>query len=117
MSQLQVVHTKMCWIAQPIHMLHHAACQQNTIQNNNAIGCAGGGGHGGNAGAVGPPPPGSAILSATPRTINQLWDEFMVGISDQKPAHLFTKEERGACEHLGSHLIACLGWSHCPSCM
>ena len=79
MSQLQIVHTNMCWIAnQPIHM---QADQQNTVQNNNAIGGGGGGGGGGgNAGTVEPPPPGSAMLSGTPRTLNQLCDEYIVGI-------------------------------------
>ena len=75
-------------------MFHEAADQQNTVQNSSAIG--GGGGGGGNAGTVGPPPPGNAMLSGTLRTLNQLWDEDMVGIRGQKPAHLFAREERGA---------------------
>ena len=80
MYQLQVVHTNVCQIAnQPIQLLHHAVGQQNTVQNNSAIG-GGGGVGGGNSGTVGPPPPGNAMLSGTPRTLNQLWDEFMVGI-------------------------------------
>ena len=67
----------MHWIAnQQIHMLHQATGQQNTAQNNNVIG----GGSGGNPGTAGPPPPGNATLSGAPRTLNQLWDEFMVGI-------------------------------------
>ena len=98
MSQFRILHTNMRRIAnQPIHMLHQAAVQQNNIQNNNAIG--GGGGGGGNAGTVGPPPPGNATLSGTPRTLDQLWDEYMDGIGGQKPARLFTREERGACKH------------------
>ena len=81
-------------------MLHQAAVQQNNIQNNNAIGGGGGGGGGGgNAGTVGPPPPGNATLSGTPRTLNQLWVECMDGIGGQKPARLFTREERGAGKH------------------
>ena len=111
MSQLQIVHTNMHQIAnEPIHMLHQAADQQNTVQNNNAIGGGGGGrggrggggggGGGGNAGTVGPPPPGNAMLSGTPRTLNQLWDEYMVEIGGQKPAHLFTRDERGACKQV-----------------
>ena len=82
MSQLQIVHTNMHQIAnQPICMLHQAAGQQNTVQNNNVIqGGGGGGGGGGNAGSVGPPPPANAMLSGTARTLNQLWDEYMVEI-------------------------------------
>ena len=79
MLKLRILHTNMQWIAnQPIHLLHHAAVEQNNIQNNNAIG--GGGGGGGNAGTVGPPPPCNATLSGTPRTLNQLWDEYVDGI-------------------------------------
>ena len=70
--------TNVCQIAnQLIHMLHHTAGQNNNIQNNNTIGSGGSGG--GNTGAT-PTPPGNATLNPTPRTVNQLWDEFMVGI-------------------------------------
>ena len=60
-------------------MLHHTAGQNNNIQNNNTIG--GGGSGGGNTGGT-PTSPGNATLNSTPRTVNQLWDEFMVGIGD-----------------------------------
>ena len=98
MSQFQMIHTSMCRIAnQPIHMLCHPGGQHNNNKNNYAIG---GGGGGRNAGvAAPPPPPGNATLSSSPRTLNQLWDEFMVGIGGRKPARLFTREERGACKH------------------
>ena len=71
-------------------MLHHAAGQQNNIQNNDAFG--GGLSGGENAGSVGPPLPGNATVNATPRTLNQLWDALMVGLGGQTPAHLLIKE-------------------------
>ena len=40
------------------------------------------------------PPPGSGTQSPTPRTLSQLWDEFMVGIGGEKPACLSTKRRK-----------------------
>ena len=40
-------------------------------------------------------PGGLAVLSANPRTLHVLWQEYNVGIGGRKPARLFTAQERG----------------------
>ena len=37
--------------------------------------------------------PGSTTLSRTPRTLLELWNEYLHGIAGQKPAKNFTREE------------------------
>jgi hypothetical protein len=44
-----------------------------------------------------PPRPQVAILSKTPRTLDELWIEFQFGIAGRKAAKNFTREERGKC--------------------
>ena len=63
----------------PANLYAPAGCSsaQQHSKNNAIGGGGGGGGGGGNAGTVGPPPPGNATLSGTPRTLTQLWDEYM----------------------------------------
>ena len=38
-------------------------------------------------------------LSALPRTLYDLWDEYTVGLEGRKPAKLYTPQERGRCKH------------------
>jgi hypothetical protein len=40
-----------------------------------------------------------AILSKTPRTLDELWIEFQLGIGGRKAAKSFTRVERGKCRH------------------
>ena len=40
-----------------------------------------------------------ANLSAHPRTLFELWDEYTVGIGGSKPAREFTASERGRCKY------------------
>ena len=59
-----------------------------------------GGNHGGNnVGAGGPPAAHFAALSATPRDLHTLWQEYQVGLGGRKPARLFTAWERGRVKH------------------
>ncbi|KAG7340742.1 glycolytic enzyme transcriptional activator [Nitzschia inconspicua] len=44
-------------------------------------------------------PEGPAELSSGPKTLHQLWDEYMFGIGGRKPAKDFTPEERKKCRH------------------
>ena len=41
----------------------------------------------------------NVTLSASPRTLYDLWDEFNHGIGGQKPAKDFTPRERGMVKH------------------
>ena len=41
----------------------------------------------------------TACLSAHPRTLYELWDEYTVGIGGSKPAREFTALERGKCKY------------------
>ena len=40
-----------------------------------------------------------ANLTACPRTLYDLWDEYTVGIGGSKPAKDFTAQERGRCKY------------------
>jgi hypothetical protein len=53
------------------------------------------GGAGAGAGAV----PCVTTLTANPRTLHLLWEEYEHGIAGRKAARLFTREERGRVKH------------------
>jgi hypothetical protein len=88
--------------AQPIRQLQRAAA---AAQNNNAGGAGGGGGGaaGGGGGAAGGDGGGGgnfgggglAELSATPRSLDLLWEEYLNGVGGRKAARHFTPQERG----------------------
>jgi Transcriptional activator of glycolytic enzymes len=40
-----------------------------------------------------------AVLSATPRTLNHIWEEWTTGLDGNKPASQFTSQERGKDKH------------------
>ena len=42
---------------------------------------------------------GVATLTRAPRTLYELWDEYMSGMGGRKPARLFTREERGRVKY------------------
>lgn len=44
----------------------------------------------------------NAVLSHHPRSLFLLWDEWVLGINDNKPAHLFNRAERGRSRFLFS---------------
>jgi len=46
------------------------------------------------AAPVGAPQVGAATLSALPRDLHTLWQEYVLGIGGRKPARLFTTQER-----------------------
>ena len=66
-------------------------------------GIGGGGGANGGGGNVAPQPPAGvaldAALSPTPRSLHVLWEEWLTGIGNRKPARLFTRAERGRVKH------------------
>ena len=41
----------------------------------------------------------TAVLSACPRTLYELLDEYVIGIGGSKPAREFTATERGKCKY------------------
>ena len=42
---------------------------------------------------------GTIVLSTTPRTIYELWNEWTVGIGGRKPARNFSSQERSRVKH------------------